>query len=155
VRIARQLGLSRATVSRVLRRLGLNRILDLEPLPAVVRYEHAAPGDLLHLDIKRLVRWCASGGLRTASPATVATASRASVPSSCTSPSMTTRGWLYLSLTYKHRTAVQGLCWPLIVWIDRGKRRHLFLRNRYRRLAYEPTDAFGARRSRQRTGESE
>jgi len=35
VRIARQLGLSRATVSRVLRRLGLNRILDLEPLPAV------------------------------------------------------------------------------------------------------------------------
>jgi len=56
VRIARQLGLSRATVSRVLRRLGLNRILDLEPLAAVVRYEHAAPGDLLHLDIKRLVR---------------------------------------------------------------------------------------------------
>jgi len=45
-----------ATVSRVLRRLGLNRILDLEPVPAVVRYEHAAPGDLLHLDIKRLVR---------------------------------------------------------------------------------------------------
>jgi hypothetical protein len=26
------------------------------PVPAVVRYEHAAPGDLLHLDIKRLVR---------------------------------------------------------------------------------------------------
>src|ERR1700722_1890637 len=59
------------------------------------------------------------------------------------------------SLTYKHRAAVQGLCWPLIVWIDRGKRRHLFLRNRYRRLEYEPPNAFGARRSRQRTGESE
>jgi transposase len=56
VRIAQQLGLSRATVSRVLRRLGLNRIRDLEPAPAVVRYEHAAPGDMLHLDIKRLVR---------------------------------------------------------------------------------------------------
>jgi transposase InsO family protein len=55
-RIARQLGLSRATVSRVLRRLGLNRIRALEPAPAVVRYEHAAPGDMLHLDIKRLVR---------------------------------------------------------------------------------------------------
>jgi transposase InsO family protein len=56
VRIAQQLGLSRATVSRVLRRLGLNRIRALEPAPAVVRYEHAAPGDMLHLDIKRLVR---------------------------------------------------------------------------------------------------
>ena len=56
VRIAQQLGLSRATVSCVLRRLGLNRIRDLEPAPAVVRYEHAAPGDMLHLDIKRLVR---------------------------------------------------------------------------------------------------
>jgi transposase InsO family protein len=55
-RIAQQLGLSRATVSRVLRRQGLNRIRDLEPAPSAVRYEHAAPGDLLHLDIKRLVR---------------------------------------------------------------------------------------------------
>jgi transposase len=45
VRIAQQLGLSRATVSRVLRRLGLNRIRGLEPATAVVRYEHAAPGD--------------------------------------------------------------------------------------------------------------
>src|SRR3984957_1938256 len=59
------------------------------------------------------------------------------------------------SLTYKHRAAVQGLSWPLIVWVERGKRRHLFLRNRYRHLEYEPVDAFGARRSRQRTGESE
>jgi transposase InsO family protein len=55
-RIAQQLGLSRATVSRVLRRLGLNRIRDLEPAPVVVRYEHAAPGDLVHFDIKRLVK---------------------------------------------------------------------------------------------------
>ena len=55
-RIAHSLGLSRATVSRILRRLHLNRIRDLEPAPVVLRYEHAAPGDLLHLDIKRLVR---------------------------------------------------------------------------------------------------
>ena len=55
-RIARATGLSRATVSRILRRLKLNRIRDLEPSPVVIRYEHAAPGDLLHLDIKRLVR---------------------------------------------------------------------------------------------------
>ena len=54
--IARQTGLSRATVSRILRRLKLNRIRDLEPAPAIQRYEHAAPGDLLHLDIKKLGR---------------------------------------------------------------------------------------------------
>jgi transposase len=56
VRIARQLDLSRATVSRVLRRLKLNRIRDLEPRLPPNRYEHAAPGDLVPLDIKRLVR---------------------------------------------------------------------------------------------------
>lgn len=56
VRIAQQLGLSAATVSRVLRRLKLNRMRDLEPRLPPNRYEHAAPGDLLHLDIKRLVR---------------------------------------------------------------------------------------------------
>jgi len=54
--IARETGLSRSTVSRILRRLKLNRIRDLEPQPPVQRYEHAAPGDLLHLDIKKLGR---------------------------------------------------------------------------------------------------
>lgn len=56
MRIAQQLGLSPATISRVLRRLKLNRIRDLEPRLPPHRYEHAAPGDLVHLDIKRLVR---------------------------------------------------------------------------------------------------
>lgn len=55
-RIAQQTGLSRATVSRILRRIKLSRIRDLEPKPPVQRYEHALPGDLLHLDIKRLVK---------------------------------------------------------------------------------------------------
>ena len=55
-RIAGATGLSRATVSRVLARLKLSRMRDLEPPPVVQRYEHAAPGDLLHLDIKCLVR---------------------------------------------------------------------------------------------------
>ena len=55
-RIAQQTGLSRATVSRILRRLKLSRIRDLEPRPVVQRYEHAHPGDLLHLDIKKLGR---------------------------------------------------------------------------------------------------
>jgi len=54
-RIAQQTGLSRATVSRILR-LKLRRIPDLEPRPPVQRYEHAHAGDLLHLDIKKLGR---------------------------------------------------------------------------------------------------
>jgi transposase InsO family protein len=55
-RIAQQTGLSRATVSRILRRLKLSRMRDLDPKPPVQRYEHAAAGDLLHLDIKKLGR---------------------------------------------------------------------------------------------------
>jgi transposase InsO family protein len=55
--IAQATGRSRATVSRILRRLGLNRWRDLEPAPPIIRYEHQAPGDLLHLDIKQLGRF--------------------------------------------------------------------------------------------------
>jgi transposase InsO family protein len=54
--IARELKLSRATVSRVLRRAGLNRLRSLDPPPPVIRYEHKCPGDLIHFDIKRLAR---------------------------------------------------------------------------------------------------
>jgi len=54
--IAAQTGLSRATVSRILRRARLSRWRDLVPAPPVVRYERAHPGELLHLDIKKLVR---------------------------------------------------------------------------------------------------
>ena len=43
-------------MSRILRRLKLSRMRDLEPRPVFPRYEHAAPGDLLHLDIKKLGR---------------------------------------------------------------------------------------------------
>jgi transposase InsO family protein len=55
-RIAASLGLSPATVSRILRRLHLNRWRDLQPVPPLVRYEYPHPGDLLHLDIKQLGR---------------------------------------------------------------------------------------------------
>jgi transposase InsO family protein len=55
-RIAQALGLSRATVSRILRRAGMNRLRSLDPPPPVVRYEHKLPGDLIHFDIKRLAR---------------------------------------------------------------------------------------------------
>ena len=53
-RIATYLGVSKATVSRVLRRAGLSRFSDLAPVDAVQRYERDAPGDLLHIDIKKL-----------------------------------------------------------------------------------------------------
>lgn len=60
-RIASQTGLSPATVSRILRRLRLNRLRYLEPAPAAVRYEHPCCGDLVHLDIKKLGRFSAPG----------------------------------------------------------------------------------------------
>jgi len=55
-RIAQALDLSRSTVSRTLRRAGMNRLRSLDPPPPVVRYEHQRPGDLIHFDIKRLAR---------------------------------------------------------------------------------------------------
>ena len=68
-RIAQTTGLSRATVSRILRRLQLNRIRDLDPAPAIQRYEHPLPGDLLHLDIKKLGRIVRPGHRVTGNPA--------------------------------------------------------------------------------------
>jgi hypothetical protein len=58
--IALELGLSAATVSRILRRLGLNRIDALEPSEPVRRYERERPGEMIHLDIKKLGRINAS-----------------------------------------------------------------------------------------------
>ena len=55
--IATALGISPATVSRILRRLGLNRIAALEPAAPVRRYERARPGEMIHLDIKKLGRF--------------------------------------------------------------------------------------------------
>jgi transposase InsO family protein len=54
--IARRLGRPVATVGLVLRRLGLGRLAALEPRPAVIRYQRAGPGELLHLDTKKLGR---------------------------------------------------------------------------------------------------
>lgn len=55
--IATALGLSPATVSRILNRLGLNRIAALEPAMPVRRYERSRPGEMIHLDIKKLGRF--------------------------------------------------------------------------------------------------
>ena len=55
--IAANLAISPATVSRILRRLGLNRMRDLEPAEPVRRYEREHPGDMIHIDIKKLGRF--------------------------------------------------------------------------------------------------
>jgi transposase InsO family protein len=55
-RIGWALGLAASTVYAVLRRLGLHRLSRLEPRPPVLRYEWPAPGDLIHLDTKKLGR---------------------------------------------------------------------------------------------------
>jgi transposase InsO family protein len=55
--IAKEVGVSPATVSRVLQRLGMRRLKDLEPAEPVRRYERENPGDLIHIDIKKLGRF--------------------------------------------------------------------------------------------------
>ena len=55
--VAAEVGVSPATVSRILRRLGLNRIEALEPAEPIRRYEREHPGELIHIDIKKLGRF--------------------------------------------------------------------------------------------------
>lgn len=57
VQIARETGVSKATVSRILRRLGLNRVRALEPVEPIRRYQREHPGELIHIDIKKLGRF--------------------------------------------------------------------------------------------------
>ncbi len=52
--IAGETGVSAATVSRVLKRLGLNKLSALEPAEPVRRYQRDRPGELIHIDIKKL-----------------------------------------------------------------------------------------------------
>lgn len=54
--IAEALQLSASTVARLLRRQGLARLRTLDPPVPVQRYQWARPGDLLHLDVKKLGR---------------------------------------------------------------------------------------------------
>ena len=56
-RIASYTGVSKASVSRVLKRAGLSKLTDLSPKEDVQRYERDAPGELLHIDIKKLGRF--------------------------------------------------------------------------------------------------
>jgi transposase InsO family protein len=55
--IAKAEGIGLSTVARLLKAAGLNRLAYLDPPKPANRYEHAAPGDMLHLDIKKLGRF--------------------------------------------------------------------------------------------------
>jgi transposase InsO family protein len=50
-----------STVARYAKAIGLSRLEILDPKPPVVRYEHEHPGELVHLDIKRLARFWRPG----------------------------------------------------------------------------------------------
>ncbi len=62
--ISETTGLPRATVSRILRRAGVGRLRSLEPPEPPNRYELPNPGDLLHIDIKKLGRIVGGPGHR-------------------------------------------------------------------------------------------
>jgi transposase InsO family protein len=59
--IARTLGMPRSTVGQVLRRLGLGRLKALDPPLPANRYERSRPGEMIHLDIKKLGRFSVEG----------------------------------------------------------------------------------------------
>jgi transposase InsO family protein len=60
-RIAQYLSVSKATVSRVLARAGLSKLSDIDPVEPIQRYEHEQPGDLIHIDTKKLGRIVTTG----------------------------------------------------------------------------------------------
>ncbi|MGE0257916.1 MAG: IS481 family transposase [Alphaproteobacteria bacterium] len=55
--IAAEFGISPASVSRVLKRFGLNKLRALEPAEPIRRYQRDKPGELIHIDIKKLGRF--------------------------------------------------------------------------------------------------
>ena len=59
--IAQHLAVAASTVGRLVKRAGLHRLAELEPARPANRYEYPAPGDLLHLDIKKLGRFWRPG----------------------------------------------------------------------------------------------
>jgi transposase InsO family protein len=59
--IAAMVAVSPATVSRILKRLGLNNLKALDPAEPPRRYERQHPGELIHIDIKKLGRFVRTG----------------------------------------------------------------------------------------------
>ena len=75
--LARRVGVSPSTASRIIARAGLPALHELDPVTGVrirasrrtqVRYEHPHPGDLIHIDVKKLGRIPDGGGWRLDGP---------------------------------------------------------------------------------------
>jgi hypothetical protein len=72
VQLAAELHLPASTIGQVLRRWAVARLVDLDRIsgellrsrPTDERYEHPRPGDLLHVDVKKLGRIPDGGGWR-------------------------------------------------------------------------------------------
>lgn len=64
VRIAAELGIPRSAVGFWLRRAGISKASSLRAKEPPNRYEHTAPGDLLHLDTKKLANFDCVGHRR-------------------------------------------------------------------------------------------
>jgi len=71
--LARLTGVSAATVSRIISRAGLPKLFELDPVTGTQirasrrtanRYEYGAPGDLVHIDVKKLGHIPDGGGWR-------------------------------------------------------------------------------------------
>lgn len=78
--LARRVGVSPSTASRIITRAGLPRLHELDPVTGIriraarrtqLRYERDHPGDLLHIDVKKLGRIPEGGGWRLGGPATI------------------------------------------------------------------------------------
>jgi transposase InsO family protein/transposase len=59
--IAECLGMALSTVSAVLARIGLGKLSRLDPLEPPNRYERRHPGELIHIDVKKLGRISGAG----------------------------------------------------------------------------------------------
>lgn len=62
--IAETLGMPLSTVSGILTRIGLGKLWRLEPLEPANRYEMQRPGELVHVDVKKLARIGGQAGHR-------------------------------------------------------------------------------------------
>ena len=95
--IARRLGRPVSTIGQVLRRRSLGRLSALDPRPPAMRYEREQPGELIHIDIKKLGRIDGIGhritGNRGRPKATDAPLAAASAGNTCMWPSTTARAW--------------------------------------------------------------
>jgi hypothetical protein len=91
--IARQLGLLISTMTEILRRFGLNRLNELDPPVPIVRYQRARPGELLHIDTKKLGRIQGIRHRITGRRPVRSIVISAPAGSSCMCASMTPAGW--------------------------------------------------------------